>query len=364
MEKQQVQGKPDKQRDTDEIQQEERTDVIPEEDRLDFDLAEFNGVLERLRGREAQTVQSPFSSLEDFVRSGASDFRDEQEDEGEWADDPVPSFGSDFGMTPEGNCSRDGVLDPSTAMARWMEEMNDLHDEEDENAGRGRVVSPVSEPKQEAGSEPGQKAGSEPEPETGSHGMEGLGTVRLESNRLVLRRYRLDDAEELFSNYGSDPAVSRYVAWAPCETEEGTKEFLKMHVVRYDMDRDFYGWGIELKSTASADGKSHLIGSCGIFNVDTGSRSGELGLSIGSRWWRQGLAAEAMRTVMKFAFRQAGFHRLYASHQEDNTASGRVMRKCGMHFEGILRDGQRNRDGSYSNLLLYGKLDSDPAERS
>ena len=41
-----------------------------------------------------------------------------------------------------------------------------------------------------------------------------------------------------------------------------------------------------------------------------------------------------------------------------------VMRKCGMHFEGILRDGQRNRDGSYSNLLLYGKLDSDPAELS
>lgn len=330
----------------------ERTEGIPEEDRLDFDLAEFNAVMDRLRGREVQSAQSPFASLEQFVRSGASEFADEQEDDWEegsdeeWADALRPASGGPSGIMGEENPSREGMLDPTTAMARWMEEMNDLHDEEDENAGRGRVVS----------------ADSETGPETEKDEMEGAGTVRLESNRLVLRRFRLNDAEELFANYGSDPAVSRYVAWAPCQTEESTKDFLKMHVIRYDMDQDFYGWGIELKSTASADGKSHLIGSCGIFNVDTGSRSGELGISIGSRWWRQGLAAEAVRTVMEFAFRQAGFHRLYASHQEDNTASGRVMRKCGMHFEGVLRDGQRNRDGSYSNLLLYGKLNSDSVE--
>ncbi len=175
----------------------------------------------------------------------------------------------------------------------------------------------------------------------------------LRTQRLVLRRFVAEDAEQLYQNCGTDPEVSRYVSFVPYADLVSTRDFVQMHVARYDEDSLFCGWAIEL------DGQ--VIGTIGLFNVEPGF-SCELGYTLGSAWWGQGLATEAARAVRDYAFGELGMHRLYASYHVENGASGAVLQKLGMRREGVLRDGQLNADGSFSNLVLCAVLSTDRAE--
>jgi ribosomal-protein-alanine N-acetyltransferase len=181
--------------------------------------------------------------------------------------------------------------------------------------------------------------------------MKSLGTVEIETERLILRRFRSDDAGMFFENYGSDPLVTRYVSYTPCTTIGGTRQFIHNHTWSYLCTDNFYGWAIEL------DGE--LIGSISLFDLDPDSESAEIGYSLGSRWWNQGLATEAVRAVIRFAFGEVGLHRIQATCHPDNKASERVMQKNGMRFEGMMRDAQLNRDGTFSDLKLYAVLSTD-----
>lgn len=178
--------------------------------------------------------------------------------------------------------------------------------------------------------------------------MNHTGTVNIKTERLLLRRFARGDAAAAYENFGSDPLVGRYISFIPCATMQSAERFIAMHLQKYGSDPDFYGWAIDLNGT--------VIGSAGLFNIDDGADSCELGYSIGSRWWGKGYATEAATAIVKFAFDQMGAHRVFASHHAGNTASGRVLQKIGMQFEGTMRDGQRNPDGSYSDLKLYAIL--------
>ncbi len=181
--------------------------------------------------------------------------------------------------------------------------------------------------------------------------MKRPGTQTIRTARLTLRKFTMEDVPSVYTNYGSDPKVNTYISFAPCTTPESTEGFLRMHVDRYAQDPSFYGWAVQ----AGDD----VIGSIGIFNIDEDCEQGELGYSIGSRWWGNGYATEAAEAVLRYAFREIGLHRVYASHHIENTASGRVLMKIGMREEGILRDGQKNPDGTFSDLRLYAKLSTD-----
>ncbi len=128
-----------------------------------------------------------------------------------------------------------------------------------------------------------------------------------------------------------------------------------MHLEQYAENPSFYGWAITLDNV--------VIGSIGLFNVDEDSEQCELGYSIGSKWWGCGYASEAAKAVIDFGFRQIEAHRIYASHHIENTASGRVLTKIGMKPEGILRDGQKNADGTFSDLKLYARICTDEGEQ-
>lgn len=67
---------------------------------------------------------------------------------------------------------------------------------------------------------------------------------------------------------------------------------------------------------------------------------------------------EALGLTLQFGFEKLHLHRIEAMHEVDNTASGRVMEKCGMQREGILRDRVFNK-GKYSDVVLWSVLESD-----
>ena len=184
----------------------------------------------------------------------------------------------------------------------------------------------------------------------GIDAMNHLGTQKIQTKRLCLRRFAAGDAPAVYAHYGSDPLVNRYINWAPSRTPAGADTFVKTHLVRYDTDPAFYSWAIVLAGA--------VIGSIGLSNVNDAAQSAELGDSIGSAWWGKGLASEAASAVLTYAFNEVGFRRIFAAHHVDNAASGRVLQKIGMRREGVMRDGQRNADGSCSDLILYGVLNA------
>lgn len=72
---------------------------------------------------------------------------------------------------------------------------------------------------------------------------------------------------------------------------------------------------------------------------------------LGKKWWNMGLMTEAARRVIYFFLREVGFKRVYAYHADKNPASGRVMQKCGMKYEGTLGQAAKCSGGIFDKVM-------------
>ncbi len=86
--------------------------------------------------------------------------------------------------------------------------------------------------------------------------------------------------------------------------------------------------------------------------------NGEIGYWIGKDFWGRGIATQAGKALLHWAFAEKGFHRIYGRHFSSNPASGRVLQKLGMTYEGTQRE-HLLRNGTYRDVLLYGILASE-----
>lgn len=160
--------------------------------------------------------------------------------------------------------------------------------------------------------------------------MKHLGTKILQTNRLLLRPFRMEDAQAMFENWASDPEVTKYLTWPAYKSVEDSYGILKIWLDSYDK-ADFYQWAIEDKALGQP------IGSISVVNHDDKAESAEIGYCIGRSFWGQGILPEALSAVMAFLFDQVGMGRVEAKHAVQNPNSGKVMEKCGMVYEGTLR---------------------------
>jgi len=167
------------------------------------------------------------------------------------------------------------------------------------------------------------------------------------TDRLVLRRITLRDTDDMYE-YSKDPNVTRYLLWSPHPDREYTREYIRL-VKRQYRKGEFFDWGLELKDTGK------MIGTCGITSVDYQNNSCEIGYVISAKYWGRGYASEAVRRVLGVCFDEFGFRRVEALHMYGNDASGRVMEKCGMTKEGVLRDAIFVKD-EYKTVCVWSIL--------
>ena len=180
--------------------------------------------------------------------------------------------------------------------------------------------------------------------------MEHKGTVQLTSERLILRQFSMQDAEAMYRNWASDNAVTRYLTWPSYQNAGTAVSTLKDWTGRYS-DPSFYQWAIVLK-----DHPEEPIGSISVVNdIDDVIRNAEIGYCIGRKWWGHSITAEALKTVMAFLFDEVGVNKVSARHDVNNPASGKVMMKCGMQYEGTLRQAAKNNQG-VCDIRCYGLL--------
>lgn len=170
--------------------------------------------------------------------------------------------------------------------------------------------------------------------------MNHKGTITLETQRLILRRYMPEDAEAMFRNWVNDPEVTRFLTWRPHGSIDLTRKISLSDISKYD-SLSHYQWAIVLKTL------NEPIGGINVVKIDETCKCFEVAYRIGKAWWNQGFASEALSSVIKFLFEQVGANRIAAAHDTRNPNSGKVMLKCGMSYEGTLRQSGYNNQGIY-----------------
>ena len=186
--------------------------------------------------------------------------------------------------------------------------------------------------------------------------MQHIGTQTIETERLILRPFRMDDAPAMFRNWASDPAVTEYVTWPTHKNVEETAGIIESWVHQTAEYPSFYQWAIELKSLGEP------IGSIAVAHLFEDVAGAELGWCIGRPWWGRGIMPEAAGAVIAFLFDLAGFRRVAARFDSRNEKSGRVMQKLGMTREGVLRQAGRCNAG-VCDEVVYSILRSEYNER-
>lgn len=172
----------------------------------------------------------------------------------------------------------------------------------------------------------------------------------LQTERLILRPFRLADAAGV-QRLAGDREVASTTLNIPHPYEDGLAEqWIGTHQEEYEQSRGVV-FAVVLRS------EQVLIGAIGLV-INQRYERAELGYWVGKPYWNQGYGTEAARAVLQYGFEVLRLHRIHASHLKRNPASGRVMQKIGMTYEGCSRQHVK-KWGVFEDLERYGILKSE-----
>ena len=177
----------------------------------------------------------------------------------------------------------------------------------------------------------------------------------IETERLLLRRMEMRDARDLFE-YSRDEEVARYVLWEAQKNVSESRAYIKFMLRKYRAG-DPASWCIVRKD------EGRVVGTIGYMWYQSEHSAVEVGYSLARACWNQGLMTEALSAVIAYTFDKLRVNRIEAQYELDNPASGAVMKKCGMTYEGTLRQRLYNK-GRYVDVGLCSILKSEYASRT
>ncbi|HEY3250348.1 MAG TPA: GNAT family protein [Ignavibacteria bacterium] len=166
----------------------------------------------------------------------------------------------------------------------------------------------------------------------------------IETARLRMRKLSMRDASDIFE-YASVPEVAENVTWEHHRNLSDSIHFLRIITQQYE-DGVPSPWGIIYKET------SRLIGTIGFHVWNKPNFFAEVGYAISKNYWNQGLMTEALNAVLDFGFNRLNLNRVEATCKLHNAASEKVMIKCGMSFEGIMKK-KLFAKGEFHDLKLF-----------
>lgn len=181
--------------------------------------------------------------------------------------------------------------------------------------------------------------------------MNHVGTVKIETKRLLLRQFTESDTLAAFNNWTSDERVTEFLRWPTHKSIDITKKVLKDWIKSYEKN-NYYHWTIELKAI------NEPIGTIGVVDMKENLNIVHIGYCIGSKWWNQGITSEAFSGIIPFFFDEVKVNRIESQHDPNNPNSGKVMLKCGLKYEGTLRQADFSNKGIV-DAAMYSLLASD-----
>ena len=173
----------------------------------------------------------------------------------------------------------------------------------------------------------------------------------LRTERLLLREFSQDDFEDVHA-YATDDKVVRYMDWGPNTLADTQAALDRWFAAQAQWPRT----DVNLAIQHLADDK--VIGSIRLSITNAATRTGDLGYSLSSDYWRQGLVTEAARAMLRAGFESLGLRRIWAECDTRNAGSYGVMEKLGMRREAHFRQDKAARDG-WRDSYLYAILADD-----
>ena len=172
--------------------------------------------------------------------------------------------------------------------------------------------------------------------------------VCLQTPRLLIREHLPEDWKAAHV-YAVLPEVYEFMEWGP-NTEQQTKDYINHSIaMRAQSPRTTYELAIVMHDT------DQLIGGVGLKRDDRNPHNTELGYCLSSHYWRQGYATEAVSRAIDYAFRELGFHRVFATVDPTNKASIALLKKLGLREEGLFKQ-HKFIKGKWRDSLVYAML--------
>ncbi len=177
--------------------------------------------------------------------------------------------------------------------------------------------------------------------------MGGTEFVRLESERLVLRRFTGSDLEP-FLAYRNDPEVARYQSWDSCTEREATAMIEGLKSEQPGTPGEWFQFAIESKETGA------LVGDCAL-KVEEDGRQAEVGFTLSREHQGKGYASEAVSRLLDYALGELGLHRVVAITDQENEPSFTLLERLGLRREGQFVQNAWFK-GRWSSEYLYAVL--------
>lgn len=179
--------------------------------------------------------------------------------------------------------------------------------------------------------------------------IKNIGTITLETERLILRRFKIEDAENMYKNWATDPECNKFLSWNLHKNIEETKTVIQNWINEYETGS--YNWVVELKEN------KEIIGNISAVHFRKKDLNCEIGYCYGSKYWGKGYGTEALKRVIEFFLNECNLHLVEARHISGNPASGRVMEKAGMKKEAVLKDRRMNKyTKELNDLVVYSVM--------
>lgn len=179
-----------------------------------------------------------------------------------------------------------------------------------------------------------------------------LGTITLETDRLILRAFKIEDTKDMYTNWATDHEVCKFLSWKPHQNIEETKQVISTWIEAYSKASN-YNWVIELKESGEA------IGGISVVSLEEKHENCSIGYNLSRSHWNKGITTEALKAVIRYLITEVQFNRIEARFDTHNGASGEVMKKSGMHYEGTLRQIKYRAGTGFYDSGIYAILKGD-----
>lgn len=177
------------------------------------------------------------------------------------------------------------------------------------------------------------------------------GTDVIETERLILRKFQYSDVETVLKNWASDKEVQSFYSEPTYENKEAVIELLDKYITNYQ-NNNYYRWAIISREN------NECIGQIAYFLLDNSNNFGEIEYCIGKEFQGNGYATEGTMAVIAYGFENINLHKVQICHKAYNEKSKRVIEKCGLSYDGKLRD-YFYENGRYIDRLYYSILKSE-----
>lgn len=168
----------------------------------------------------------------------------------------------------------------------------------------------------------------------------------FETDRLKIRRFRMTDVDDAFSNYASDSDLAEHLDFRAHINKEETKSVTVSAIKEFDTEMPV--WALENKSTKT------LIGYIRITNSCLSNKRCEFIWVVGYKWRGKGLSKEALKPVLEYLFKEKGYEIIITKYYSCCKEHEETLIELGMKKDAVLRNRKIDKEtGEFQNLTIY-----------